>query len=329
MDFCHNARQDSNRMNLETKREREAVVRNSLIDLASAQSIRALKTSPPLSSVPPHSSAHYHRAFTLIELLITISVISILSSILLPSLSKARARAAGAASLNNTRQLLLAWNLYADDHQGRLPYNLGGTGRNPMGIRSSLNWVNNVLSWELDADNTNSAALIEASLGGYVHRSTTVYRCPTDRTLSAIQRQAGWKSRNRSYAMNAMMGNAGELSLSGQNQNNPAYVQFFTSDSIPRPVDLFVFIEEHSDSINDGYFINRAYSSEWLDLPASDHDRSAPLSFADGHAEMHRWQNSSTLRPSLPDGADLPISLRGEPQQDFEWIISHMSNRSP
>ena len=56
--------------------------------------------------------------------------------------------------------------------------------------------------------------------------------------------------------MNAMVGDAGSFSQSGVNLNNANYVQFFKAFSIPRPSEIFVFLDEHPDSIDDGYFVN-------------------------------------------------------------------------
>src|SRR5437899_1332973 len=99
------------------------------------------------------------RAFTLIELLVVIAVIAILASILLPVMGRAKAKAQGIFCLNNTKQLGLAWRLYADDHNDRLPYNLGGTaGAKKIAQHSTLNWVNNIMDWNVKAnsDNTNT-----------------------------------------------------------------------------------------------------------------------------------------------------------------------------
>src|SRR5215472_14125907 len=90
--------------------------------------------------------------FTLIELLVVIAVIAILGAILLPALASARERARGLICLSNTRQLQFAWELYADDHNGQLPYNLVMT---EFGPRTNLNWVNNVMTWDASSDNTN------------------------------------------------------------------------------------------------------------------------------------------------------------------------------
>lgn len=279
------------------------------------------------SRVHVNRTRHSH-GFTLIELLVVIAIVAILASLLLPAISKAKARGYSLASLNNTRQLALGWLLYADEFNGRLPYNLGGSGgRSAMTIRTNANWVNNVLTWELNPDNTNTLTLTEASLAPYVNRSASIYRCPSDRALSSIQRQAGWTGRVRSYSMNAMVGDAGELSSDGYNVNNPYYAQFFKLSSIPQPAEIFVFVEEHPDSINDGYFVNRAYNSEWLDLPASDHGGGAPFAFADGHSEMQRWTVPSTVRPPNPDAAELPIALAASERKDFDWVLQHMSIR--
>ena len=272
------------------------------------------------------SGSALRRAFTLIELLVVVVIIAILASLMLPALSRARAKAQGILCLNNTRQLGLAWVLYADDHNGHLAYNLGGDVKiRGVAPATYLNWVNNVLNWELKPDNTNLATIKEASLGPYSSKAANIYRCPSDNVLSAIQRSAGWSQRVRSYSMNAMIGDAGDLSMTGYNRNNPDYVQFFNLSTIPEPAKIFVFLDEHPDSINDGYFINKAYYWEWVDLPASYHNGAASFSFADGHSVTHRWRFSSTKPPSQPDGAPLPMKLPKSEWADFDWVIDRMS----
>jgi prepilin-type N-terminal cleavage/methylation domain-containing protein len=61
------------------------------------------------------------RAFTLIELLVVISVIATLMAVLLPALSRARQQARAVACQANLRQWGVAFNLYAQDNEGRLP----------------------------------------------------------------------------------------------------------------------------------------------------------------------------------------------------------------
>ena len=276
----------------------------------------------PVSRTSALASGARGKGFTLIELLVVIAIIAILSAILLPALSRAKERAQAILCLNNTKQLVLAWQLYADDFEGRLPYNLGMAGSS---FRTPLNWVNNVMTWGLDPDNTNTATLIEAGLGPFVSQATAIYRCPSDHVVSPTQSAAGWDGRIRSYSMNAMVGDAGEISSSGVNTNNPDYTQFFKITQIPQPTEIFVFLDEHPDSINDGYFLERDYYPEWHDLPASYHNGSTAFSFADGHSSLHRWTQPATCRPPLPDTANLPISVPSSGNQDLEWVLGHMS----
>jgi prepilin-type N-terminal cleavage/methylation domain-containing protein/prepilin-type processing-associated H-X9-DG protein len=278
--------------------------------------------------------------FTLVELLVVIAIIAILAAMLLPVLSKARGRAEGISCLNNTRQLALAWQLYADDHDGLLPYNLGMSGSS---FRTNINWVNNVMTWNvnsqpLDSDNTNLATITSASLGPY-SGNTGIYHCPSDRALSAIQRAAGWDRRIRSYSMNAMVGNVGNFMVNGVNVNNPNFTQFLKITQISQPSEIFVFLDEHPDSINDGYFLNKeahvasgygnyGTSEEWIHLPASYHNNAATFAFADGHAALHRWLESNTIRPPAPNTANLPIAIPASPADegtDFDWVLQHMS----
>jgi prepilin-type processing-associated H-X9-DG protein len=99
---------------------------------------------------------------------------------------------------------------------------------------------------------------------------------------------------------------------------------------------IFIFLDEHPDSIDDGYFLNQEtwnkdlygnpLPQQWIDLPASYHNGAASLSFADGHSEFHKWLCPSTIRPNRPDGAQpLPSDVPGNEMTDFDWVIARMS----
>jgi prepilin-type N-terminal cleavage/methylation domain-containing protein/prepilin-type processing-associated H-X9-DG protein len=287
------------------------------------------------ASKPSASSKAGADGFTLIELLTVIAIIAVLAAILLPTLSRARERAKAMVCLNNTKQLSLAWRIYAGDNGDKLPYNLCMAG-SPQ--RTNINWVNNVMTWDLSPDNTNLATLTEASLGTFVDGSTSVYRCPSDHALSAVQIAAGWTARIRSYSMNAMIGDAGSLTVNGFNIQNPDFTQFFKVTQIRQPAEIFVFLDEHPDSINDGYFLDTSsqtsssaddINAQWTDLPATYHDGATAFSFADGHSSMHRWQQPNTMVcPPLPNAANLPIPVPCNvvnALSDFNWVIDHMS----
>ena len=273
---------------------------------------------------------HGKPGFTLIELLVVIAIIVILAGLLLPALGSAQVKAKAISCLNNEKQLALACQLYSDEANEHFPYNLGTAEiRSSVGQNSFLNWSSTVMDWEVQnpgaartSDNTNTVLLTRGGIGPYTSRSAGLYRCPSDHVLSDLQIQAGWQQRVRSISMNAMVGDAGVFSSTGSNTNNPDYKQFFKISQVPKPAQIFVFIEEHPDSINDGYFLNKPGSFAWFDLPASYHNGSVNLSFTDGHCEMHHWLFASTKRPARPGAAyhslsPMPAAERG----DFEWLM--------
>ena len=61
----------------------------------------------------------------------------------------------------------------------------------------------------------------------------------------------------------------------------------------PSPANLWVFAEEHPDAINDSglamQIANTGVGGEWIDIPSNLHDGAGSFSFADGHAEIHKW----------------------------------------
>lgn len=276
--------------------------------------------------MPERGNQQIAGGFTLLELVVTMAILLLLAALVLPALAGARSKARSFYCLNNLRQLSIGCFSYAADHEDRLPYNLGADDiKRWVGQYNYANWTSSVMSWELDPDNTNTWLLTQGGIGPEVGGVAGVYRCPADTVVSDIQARAGWSARVRSYSMNAMVGDAGAYTRGGTNVNNPGYRQFFNLGQITEPARIFVFIEEHPDSINDGYFLNRSDSLEWTDLPASYHGGAANLTFADGHAESHKWSEPSTRLPPRPDAARLPFQVTAAERSDFEWLMRRTS----
>jgi prepilin-type N-terminal cleavage/methylation domain-containing protein/prepilin-type processing-associated H-X9-DG protein len=273
--------------------------------------------------------------FTLVELTIVVAVVLILAGLLLPALSRSKLRAQAVSCMSNNKQLLLAWTLYSGDYDGRLAYNLQfdptrgpSTWNSALASPTSPNWVNNIMDWELSPDNTNTDFVNHSLIGPYASFSAEMFHCPADHTVSSVQRQAGWYTRVRSVSMNAMVGNPGSLLVGGSstNINNPGYEQYLKDSDISDPSTLFVFLDEHPDSINDGYFLITD-NATWSDLPASYHNGGGSFSFADGHTVIHHWRGRSVVQPAAPD-IGLPIWLRSGnalDMADFNWVLQHSS----
>jgi len=267
------------------------------------------------NSKEPAGNRPRNAAFTLIELLVVIAIIAILAALLLPALGRAKQKAQGISCLSNTKQLQLAWIMCASDNSDRLVLN---TPINPTASPAPTPndcWVFNVMTWGGGDWTTNPERNKVGLLGDYTAKNTGVYHCPTD-----TKPTDDGLPHARSYSMNRFMGNKSDGSL---------WTFFQKTTDIPSPVKYFVFLDEHPDGINDGFYAcdgSGGNTETWQDLPASSHGSACGFSFADGHSEIKKWRDSRTI-VAVTRGNVLGRQTLG-PINDITWLNDRATFRA-
>jgi prepilin-type N-terminal cleavage/methylation domain-containing protein/prepilin-type processing-associated H-X9-DG protein len=287
----------------------------------------------PLQRIEKPQKEH---GFTLIELLVVIAIIAILAAMLLPALTKAKEKTQGVYCMNNCKQLMIAWQMYLHDNNDKIVIALHGGEANGGGGDPvfGMGWVEGWLDWGVSTDNTNINFLIDdkyARLGQYVSKNKSVFKCPADKFVSPVQRSRGWAERCRSLSGNILVGEGNYTA--GPTDAIYKHITKSAEMITPPPVDTWVFLDEHPDSINDAGFFN-PHQTSFIDIPAVYHNGAAGFAFADGHAEIVKWKGKMSggdnsgrpLRGVLYDNTRFNGGLSANVN---DWGIHYLSYHSP
>lgn len=216
--------------------------------------------------------------FTLIELLVVIAIIAVLMAVLMPALNRARLQGKRAACMGNLKQLTLAWIMYADENDDKIPY------ANP----TTDGWV----EWI-----SNQDAPQQQKREG-IRRGTLYEYCPNEKAYCC---PTGIRGEVVTYAItDAMNGYSGHPWSDG--------MTFTKRSSIKQGSKRLVFIDEGRLSPNSWTIWYT--EPRWWDQITRRHGQGTTLSFADGHSDYYKWSDSRTFTVTEADYDVWQSSLR-------------------
>jgi prepilin-type N-terminal cleavage/methylation domain-containing protein len=272
-----------------------------------------------------YSAGSIPHGFTLIELLVVVAIIAILAAILLPVLGRAKDKARRIQCVNNEKQLILSWTLYAGDNREALVTNGGRGGNAPLPYL----WVHGGNHGDPQSL-TYTQYLVGATYALFAPylRGPEIYKCPADRTLAPIRGRSTYVYHARSYAMNVYVGtraNNVERPLS----INSGYRVYLNTSQIgsDSPANRFVYIDGHPASIcTPGFGVEMA-ADLFVHYPSSLHRGLGVLAYADSHIEARKWFDPRTRKGYPSAGQYISHNEASPNNQDLKWLRDRTTSR--
>jgi prepilin-type N-terminal cleavage/methylation domain-containing protein/prepilin-type processing-associated H-X9-DG protein len=229
------------------------------------------------------------RGFTLIELLVVIAIIALLMAILLPALKSASEQGKRAVCLNNLRQLMLAWIMYAEANEDKI---VSGDAGGPEGHaavptagfhKDELPWVGNCVAPDytgggLLPESQQITGIQEGALWPYL-KNIDIYKCPTGYrgeliTYSIVDSMNGRDAGRTAAAVQRIVKIRSQIRIPGQRI-------VFVDEGFMTPDSYAVYYDSPADT--------------WWDAPMMRHSGGTDYGFVDGHSEHRKWKSTETV----------------------------------
>jgi len=273
----------------------------------------------------PNSPQANRTGFTLIELLVVIAIIAILAALLLPALSRAKQKTMLTRCMNNNRQMMIGWNMYASDYNDLLLESLKDS-RAPADASRVL-WCAGNLDTTGDAGIWDPTVYIDKSpLMPFIGKNRQLWKCPADPVR--VKNNLGQSVQRVRVNSMSQVFDFGSW-LVGVPCGGP-YMCYGKLSEIRRPTDTWVLGEEHPDSINDAAMAVQMAGNpgdpapQIIDFPSSYHAGAGTFALADGHCLSHKWIGS-TIKPAVTGNQPSTLQLNvaaGDSAKDIIWWSS-------